>query len=122
MCSTWDFQMGNDSPPYFSPNLHSILQIQMPKRKLRSEMELLNTLQAAPKREGNRLRLLGKVRDGRGRQKIPDQAGDQQSGAEGHWRVHLQDRSAGWQFNNIKIIWAIFGVIFDPFWSWQYSF
>ena len=35
------FQMGNDSPPHLSPNLH----IQMPKRKSRSEMGLLITLQ-----------------------------------------------------------------------------
>ena len=35
--------MGNDSPPHLSPNLHSNLQIKMPKRK--SEKGLLNTLQ-----------------------------------------------------------------------------
>ena len=33
--------MGKDSPPHLSPNL----QIKMPKRKSRSEMGLLNTLQ-----------------------------------------------------------------------------
>ena len=33
----------NDSSPHLSPNL----QIKMPKRKLRCEMGLLNTLQAA---------------------------------------------------------------------------
>ena len=36
--------MGNDSP-YFSPNLNFNLQIKVPKRKLRSKIELLNTLQ-----------------------------------------------------------------------------
>ena len=36
--------MGNDSP-HLSPNLHFNLQIKMPKRKLRSETRLLNTLQ-----------------------------------------------------------------------------
>ena len=33
--------MENDSPPHLSPNL----QVKMPKRKSRSEMGLLNTLQ-----------------------------------------------------------------------------
>ena len=33
--------MGNGSPPHMSPNL----EIKMPKRKSRSEMGLLNTLQ-----------------------------------------------------------------------------
>ena len=39
------FQMGNDRPPNLSPNLHFNLQTKMPKRKSRSEMGLLNTLQ-----------------------------------------------------------------------------
>ena len=37
--------MGNDSPPHSIPNLHFNLQIKMLKRKSRSEMGLLNTLQ-----------------------------------------------------------------------------
>ena len=37
--------MGDDSPPPLSPNLHFNLQIELPKRKSRSEMGLLNTLQ-----------------------------------------------------------------------------
>ena len=37
--------MGNDSPPHSSPNLHLNLKFKMLKRKLRSEMGLLNTLQ-----------------------------------------------------------------------------
>ena len=40
--------MGNDSPLHLSrPNLHFNLQMEMPKCKLRSEMEPLNTLQPA---------------------------------------------------------------------------
>ena len=35
----------NDSPPHLRLNLHFNLQIKMPKRKSRSEMGLLNTLQ-----------------------------------------------------------------------------
>ena len=41
------FQMGNDSPLHLSPNLHFNLKIEMPKRKLRSEMGLLNSLQVS---------------------------------------------------------------------------
>ena len=37
--------MENDCPAHLSPNLHFNLQIKMPKRKLRSETGLLNTLQ-----------------------------------------------------------------------------
>ena len=40
-----EFQMRNGSPPHLSANLHFNLQIKIPKRKLRSEMGLLNTLQ-----------------------------------------------------------------------------
>ena len=42
------FQMGIDSPPHLSPNLHFNLQIKMSKRKSRSKMGLLNTLQFVP--------------------------------------------------------------------------
>ena len=38
--------MGNDSLPHLSPNLHFNLKFKMLKRKLSSEMGLLNTLQA----------------------------------------------------------------------------
>ena len=38
--------MGNDSPDYFSPNLHFSVRIKNPKFKLRSEKGLLNTLQS----------------------------------------------------------------------------
>ena len=37
--------MGKDCHPHLSPNFHFNLQIKMFKRKLRSEMGLLNTLQ-----------------------------------------------------------------------------
>ena len=37
--------MENDSPLHLSSNLHVNLKIKMPKRKLRSEMGLLNTPQ-----------------------------------------------------------------------------
>ena len=40
------FKHGNDSLPHLSPNLHFNFQIKMHKRKLRSEMGLLITLQA----------------------------------------------------------------------------
>ena len=40
--------MGNDSPSRLSPNFHFNLQIEMPKRKLRSKMRMLNTLQLGP--------------------------------------------------------------------------
>ena len=39
------FQMGNDSPPHLNPNFHFNVQMKMLKRKSRSEMGLLNTLQ-----------------------------------------------------------------------------
>ena len=37
--------MGNESPLHLSTNLHFNFQIKVPKRKSRSEMGLLNTLQ-----------------------------------------------------------------------------
>ena len=37
--------MGNGRPPHLIPNLNINLKIEMPKRKSRSEMRLLNTLQ-----------------------------------------------------------------------------
>ena len=37
--------MGNDSPPHLSPNSNFNLPIKMPKRKSRSEIGLLNSLQ-----------------------------------------------------------------------------
>ena len=41
-----EFQMGNDSSPHLRSNLYFNLGIKMPKRKSRSKMGLLNTLQA----------------------------------------------------------------------------
>ena len=40
--------MENDSPPHLSSNLHFNSEIKMPKRKSRSIMGLLNTLQFYP--------------------------------------------------------------------------
>ena len=39
--------MENDCPRHLSPNLHFNLQVKMPKRKPRSKVGLLNTLQGA---------------------------------------------------------------------------
>ena len=53
--------MGNDTTPHLNPNLNFNLQIKIPKRKLRSEMGLLNTLQTASVLARLRIR---HVRDG----------------------------------------------------------